>query len=352
MGKASKEETQSARIIVDKSESRCGIPDLLDQYIDINTEIEELSTGDYQVADDVLIERKEVDDLINSLLHGRLFEQLTRMRTACTKSILLIEGNLQRRRSKVDDEQLRGLFARLTLHDDIHIIQTRHVEDSAATIRRLALHAQGLAGSEPRLRGPKPDVAQAEVYARYLIEGLPEIGPRRVKQLLEQFGTPLGIFLAGPEQIATIIGRAAAQKAWTALNVMPYGHPASWPPLLAHLQHYIKTGDLPAVAIQDQPAAYEPTITNPASNALFEQWLDITQPNSTYRGHVSAFLTWYFRAKQKPLQTAAITNELIDEYFAVANDAQKTGVRQWCQWLHAEQHINQNPIVRKSRKSI
>jgi len=170
-----------ATILVDKSETRSRVPDKLVDYPDLAVEMAELPTADYVLSPAVMVERKTVDDLVNSLKFGRLFEQLARLQLACSRPVLLIEGDLKARRSQIKDEALTGLISRLVVHDDIHIVYTMEPADTAAMLRRLALHTQGLAGESIRLRGPKPDTASAEIYARYLIEGLPEIGHRTQK---------------------------------------------------------------------------------------------------------------------------------------------------------------------------
>ena len=208
-----------ATILVDKSEMRSRVPDLA-------VEMAELATADYVLSPAVMVERKTVDDLVNSLKFGRLFEQLARLQLACSRPILLIEGDLDRRRSQIKDEALTGLISRLLVHDGIYIAQTANTTATAALLHRMALHAQGLAGEGIRLRGPKPDMASAEVYARYLIEGLPEVGPQRVDAILRAFGSVRAAFLADPSAWAAIIGPAAAQRVWTVLNA-PYGASAA-----------------------------------------------------------------------------------------------------------------------------
>jgi len=92
----------------------------------------------------------------------------------------------------------------VVVHDNIHVIQTANTTETAAMLHRLALHAQGLTGEGIRLRGPKPDLALAEVYARYLIEGLPEIGPQRVDAILRAFGSVRAALLADPSDSSRV----------------------------------------------------------------------------------------------------------------------------------------------------
>jgi len=54
-----------------------------------------LDAGDY-VINDVLVERKEINDLFNSLHKGRLWEQLYKMKLSGMQSVLVVVGMIPR----------------------------------------------------------------------------------------------------------------------------------------------------------------------------------------------------------------------------------------------------------------
>lgn len=81
------------RIVVDEREKRSGIPDLLRQagaFIDFA----QLKVGDYIVSPDTAIERKTIQDLLNSIYDGRLFVQCSQLNEHYTKPVLVVEGNI------------------------------------------------------------------------------------------------------------------------------------------------------------------------------------------------------------------------------------------------------------------
>jgi ERCC4-type nuclease len=128
---------RAATIIVDKSETRSRVPDKLAAYPDLGVESAELAVGDYILSPEVLVERKTVDDLVNSLKFGRLFEQLAWLQLACSRLVLLIQSNLNARRSQIKDEPLRGAAHRL----DALAIQRRnrggsHMDTPTTAARR------------------------------------------------------------------------------------------------------------------------------------------------------------------------------------------------------------------------
>jgi DNA excision repair protein ERCC-4 len=82
-----------ARIVVDERERRSGIPDLLRQAGAI-IDFAQLKVGDYVVSPKTAIERKTIQDLLNSIYDGRLFVQCSQLNEHYAKPVLIIEGNI------------------------------------------------------------------------------------------------------------------------------------------------------------------------------------------------------------------------------------------------------------------
>jgi ERCC4-type nuclease len=59
----------------------------------IPVEVQRLKTGDY-VLGDILIERKEIKDLFNSLRQGRLWNQLYSMKLSGMRGLLIVVGDI------------------------------------------------------------------------------------------------------------------------------------------------------------------------------------------------------------------------------------------------------------------
>ena len=82
-----------ARIVVDERERRSGIPDLLRQAGAI-IDFAQLKVGDYVVSPKTAIERKTIQDLLNSIYDGRLFVQCSQLNEHYAKPVLIVEGNI------------------------------------------------------------------------------------------------------------------------------------------------------------------------------------------------------------------------------------------------------------------
>ena len=82
-----------ARIVVDEREKKSGIPVLLRQA-GAMIDFAQLKVGDYIVSPETAIERKTIQDLLNSIYDGRLFVQCSQLTEHYVKPVLIIEGNI------------------------------------------------------------------------------------------------------------------------------------------------------------------------------------------------------------------------------------------------------------------
>jgi DNA excision repair protein ERCC-4 len=102
-----------ARIVVDERERKSGIPDLLRQAGAI-IDFAQLKVGDYVVSPKTAIERKTIQDLLNSIYDGRLFVQCSQLNEHYEKPVLIVEGNIVDlmdipEEQEEDDGELRNL---------------------------------------------------------------------------------------------------------------------------------------------------------------------------------------------------------------------------------------------------
>ena len=81
------------RILVDERERKSGIPDLL-RRAGATIDFAQLKVGDYVVSPETAIERKTIQDLLNSIYDGRLFVQCSQLNEHYMKPVLIVEGNI------------------------------------------------------------------------------------------------------------------------------------------------------------------------------------------------------------------------------------------------------------------
>lgn len=162
-----------------------------------------LGQGDYKISERILIERKTVTDLSDSLIDGRLFEQAKRLRNSCEMPMVLIEGDDIFSRRNINRNALFGALATLALNFNIPLMFTRSPKETAEfmeVVRRREEKA-GLSNKRttPRNdRSPDPRVL--------VLSGFPGISRITAEKLIEKFGSLERIFGATEEEFMEVEG--------------------------------------------------------------------------------------------------------------------------------------------------
>lgn len=193
------------KIIADSKETNSGILRDLRSRDDVELVIADLEIGDYVLSDDIIVERKESTDFVNSLIRDkRLFSQAENLAQVCSRPVWLLEGNLFNTRSSIHPNALIGSLSYLTTILGISIIPSPSAKHTAQMLHTMARHASEGLGYEISLRSAKPkDMA---ISCRFLVEGLPGIGPKAAQKLLDHFGSPRKIFTATTDQFREVSG--------------------------------------------------------------------------------------------------------------------------------------------------
>lgn len=193
-----------AKLIVDSRESRSGLAQLLARR-GAEIVVEELESGDYVLAEGVAVERKTAVDFVQSLIvDKRIFSQVATLKRTYAKAYILVEGDLFATQSNIADDALVGAMSYLNVIENVPVIHTRDVTQTASMLITMQRHALEGLGYEVALRGAKPKDRTPQ--AQYLVEGLPGIGPTVAKKLLAHFGSAYAVFTASPEQLKAVPG--------------------------------------------------------------------------------------------------------------------------------------------------
>jgi ERCC4-type nuclease len=178
-----------------------------------------LASGDYSVGDTLGIERKTPVDLARSITDGRLFRQTGTLRRAYRRPFLLVEGLSDGVAVEgVSWPALRGALVNVAVSFGVPVLRSIDASDSALLI---ASAAQQLYGplEIPYVRpGYRPTGWQNR--ALYILQGLPSVGPRRARALLQRFGSVRAVVAADVSCLAGVagIGHAVASAIREALD--------------------------------------------------------------------------------------------------------------------------------------
>lgn len=179
--------------------------------------VKTLHVGDFIVSDRVCIERKTVPDFESSVINGRLFEQVKRMKEHYDFPILIIEGDADDFRMK--SSVINGTIASLYIDYGIVAMASRDAESTAELIASIAKHEQDGESREPSLKGGARAYSH-EQFQEYVIGNLPGVGAKLARALLKRFGNIKGIADADVETLMKVekIGRIKAQRIHDTMN--------------------------------------------------------------------------------------------------------------------------------------
>jgi len=203
-------EEQKPKIIYDSREARS----LVLSGLNGKAELEEkmLEIGDFILSDRVVCERKTTNDFVSSLTDGRLFEQLSNMKSNFQNPLLIIEGN-ELYSGNVNPKAIRGALAAIAIDFSVPIIFTKSGFDTAEML--VAIAAREQFGSEKELKvrfGKKPRTTKK--MQKFLISSLPDIDSVRAENLLKHFKCPEFVFTASEKELKQVpgIGRELAKR--------------------------------------------------------------------------------------------------------------------------------------------
>ena len=179
--------------IVDHREDKKILRELAKEGIDY--ERKQLGVADFLIQSKssgeeitVAIERKTLQDFVNSIIDKRLLVQLAELRQKYTVAVLIVEGeeNIYRLRN-IHPNAIRGMFVTIAIDFQIPIVRTLNPRDTIMVLKNI---------SERLTRSRKPLTVYTkrkpltlEEQRMYVLESLPGVGSVLAKNLLEGFGS-------------------------------------------------------------------------------------------------------------------------------------------------------------------
>ena len=197
---------EKIKVIVDKREKNSLVAHELIN-LGLAVKFENLPVADYLVGK-IAIERKTGSDFISSMINKRLLRQLQELRQF-DKALLIIEGNLYE--NEFNPNAIKGMLLSIMLDYKIPIVFTSDYDETAAFILLLTKRLEK-GKSEIGLKVKKRTYSLAE-QQQLIVEGLPSVGPKLAKALLENFKTVKNLVNASEEELQKVkkIGKKKAR---------------------------------------------------------------------------------------------------------------------------------------------
>ncbi len=215
-------------IVLDDREARGGVLEELRGLGGLSIEVRRLTLGDYILDDRLLIERKTLPDLTESIKDGRLFQQARGLAEAPMQSLIILEGRASGlNASRMRRESIQGALITLTIFFGIPLLRSRDPRETARLMVYTARQGRAVAaGALPR-KGKRPwGKLRTQLY---ILQGLPGVGPQRARRLLKTFGTVEAVLSADEQALKSVdgIGSTTAERiCWAVRETDPAYGPA------------------------------------------------------------------------------------------------------------------------------
>jgi len=198
------------KIIYDYRERSSGIiKELVKKKIDI--EEKQLNSADYIIPTkningsmvEVGIERKTINDFLNSIIDKRILNQLILLKDNFSIPLLILEGeeNIYKIRN-FHPNAIRGMLASIAIDYQIPILQTRNPRDTASLLNIIAQRLEKPRKNISLLKKRKPLTLKEK--QEYIIESLPSVGPTLSKALLKKFKSVKRVINASEERLKKV----------------------------------------------------------------------------------------------------------------------------------------------------
>jgi Fanconi anemia group M protein len=216
------------RIIADHREEASGVIEEL-RGLGVNLEVCQLKVGDFILSDRVGVERKSVDDFLQSIVDKRLMPQAQMLRETFERPVLIIEGKGLYNRRAIHPNAISGTLAALAVDVGIPIIPTVDEKETALILVAIARREQISEKREVAVRGEPKKFSLPECQ-RFIVEGLPGVSAVLAKRLLEHFGTVERVMCASEQELQQVdgIGREKAREIRRVLTAI-YSSPPQTP---------------------------------------------------------------------------------------------------------------------------
>ncbi len=209
---ASYEKKDKVKIIVDNREKGNNVVKKLVE-LGADVSLQTLPIGDFLCSNRVAVEFKTVEDFVNSLIDGRLLEQMRAMKYGHDRPLLLVEGQRSIYTVRnVHPNAIRGMLAAIAIGYGVPILYAQDSNDAAELLLTIAKREQ-TGDKDWAVHGEKKQLTLAE-QQEYIVSGLPGIERTLAESLLKEFGSVAKVMAASEEELqkARLIGEKKARE--------------------------------------------------------------------------------------------------------------------------------------------
>ena len=200
-------------IEIDYRERDSKIIEILRAKKNITVEEKKLFIGDYLINKRIAVERKTTRDFVISIIDGRLFSQASRLKRYAEVQLMVIEGtDLFYTGYEIDPQAIKGAIVSLSVSWQIPLIFSKSPDGTAEILVMAGIQDVKYRDEILKRAGRRP--RRLLTRKLFLLQGLPGIGPKIAKRMLEHFGSVEKVIAASEHEISCVegIGRKKASQ--------------------------------------------------------------------------------------------------------------------------------------------
>ena len=200
-------EGEAVEVVADQRELDSHIARDLSTREGVETRLETLAVGDYVVSDRVVVERKTVEDFLETLLgeDRSLFQQVGDAARFYARPVVVIEGERLYEARNVHPNAVRGALASLAVDFGASVLRTDGPDDTADLLEVIARREQEADDRSVSVHGEKGGKTLAE-RQEYVVGAIAEVGPVTARSLLEHFGSVEAVMTAEEDDLLAVEG--------------------------------------------------------------------------------------------------------------------------------------------------
>ncbi|MBL7055609.1 DEAD/DEAH box helicase [Candidatus Woesearchaeota archaeon] len=206
-------EEDKIKIFADHREKSSGVIKRLIEN-GINLKMDALISADYILSSRVGVEYKTVDDFVQSIIDGRLLEQIRSLKNNFERPLLIIEGieDIYSIRN-VHANAIRGMLAAITVSYGVPILDSKNFRDTALLLETIARREQEETGKDFQQHTNKKSLSIRD-QQEYIVSSLPGVGSGLARPLLKEFGSVKKVMNADSKELEKVekIGKKKSEK--------------------------------------------------------------------------------------------------------------------------------------------
>ena len=201
------------KIFADYREKGSGvIKEFAENNVIVN--LEKLEYADYVVSSRCGVEIKTLEDFVDSIIHGRLLQQIKNLKNNFERPMIVIEGTQDIYGVRnVHHNSILGMMATIAVSYGIPIIQTKNFKETAGLLQIIAKREQAETGKDFSLHADRKPATLKE-QQEFVVSSFPGINLTLSKPLLRHFKTIKNIVNATEKELQEVekIGPAKAKQ--------------------------------------------------------------------------------------------------------------------------------------------